>query len=192
MKSSLIPMRPPGNLRDGLQAFIATLPDHITMAEIGCYAGESTSLFLLKADRIFCVDIWQPYTDPSPERSHGIQIPRLDEQVFDAFHNTHAEHIVKIKLSSGAAALLFAPASLDLVYLDANHYEPHVRADIAAWRTKIKQHGLLAFHDYGHSEFPGVKNAVDSVLGTPHATYIDGTCAFRMAEHGTIQRTGTR
>lgn len=54
--------------------------------------------------------------------------------------------------------------SLDFVFVDADHTEPGVRADIAAWLPKLKSSGWMLGHDYGHPDFPGVKRAVDDML----------------------------
>lgn len=50
--------------------------------------------------------------------------------------------------------------SLDLLFIDANHSEESVRADLKNWMPKIKRGGLIGGHDYGGS-WVGVKQAVD-------------------------------
>ena len=59
--------------------------------------------------------------------------------------------------------------SVDFVFIDANHLEHAIRADIAAWLPKIKSGGVLAGHDY---EMPdavphlwGVAKVVDELFG---------------------------
>ena len=52
--------------------------------------------------------------------------------------------------------------SLDFVYLDGDHSEAAVAGDIRLWRPLVKPGGILAGHDYGHPDFPGVKQAVDA------------------------------
>ena len=39
-------------------------------------------------------------------------------------------------------------ASLDLIYIDANHQFDFVKNDIRMWRKKLKRGGLFAGHDY--------------------------------------------
>ena len=53
----------------------------------------------------------------------------------------------------------------DFVFIDANHSYDHVRADIGAWRKKIKPTGFISGHDYNHPRFPGVKTAVKEAFG---------------------------
>ncbi|MEM1212991.1 MAG: glycosyltransferase [Planctomycetota bacterium] len=56
-------------------------------------------------------------------------------------------------------------APLDFVYLDADHSEAGLRRELAAWFPKIRTGGILAGHDYGHRDFPGVQRAVDPFVG---------------------------
>ena len=49
--------------------------------------------------------------------------------------------------------------SVDLVYIDADHSYEGVRNDIAAWWPKLRNGGVIAFHDYEMSHY-GVKQAV--------------------------------
>lgn len=50
-------------------------------------------------------------------------------------------------------AARYGNASLDYVYIDADHHYEAVRRDIAAWLPKIKPGGLIAGHDF--CEYPG-------------------------------------
>lgn len=68
-------------------------------------------------------------------------------------------------VSSLEAVKAFDDGSLDLVFIDGSHLEPDVRDDITAWRPKVRPGGLLSGHDYGWSDHPGVKAAVDALLG---------------------------
>ena len=49
--------------------------------------------------------------------------------------------------------------SLDVVFLAASHTYEDVKADIQAWKPKVKQGGYLGGHDF-QTEFPGVVKAV--------------------------------
>jgi predicted O-methyltransferase YrrM len=66
---------------------------------------------------------------------------------------------------SPEAAGLFADASLDFVYIDANHAYEAVRADLAAWWPKVRAGGIFAGHDYLNGTLPqgvfGVRQAVN-------------------------------
>ena len=53
--------------------------------------------------------------------------------------------------------------SLDMVYLDAAHYEEGVLADLKVYYPKVKSGGIIAGHDYLNHDY-GVKSAVNYFL----------------------------
>lgn len=77
--------------------------------------------------------------------------------VWDALYNTHA---VYMQIGSIAAAKIIANQSLDLVFIDADHYL--VEQDIMAWFPKVREGGVLCGHDYNF--WPGIKATVDKLL----------------------------
>jgi len=154
-----------------LQQIVADLPENCVMAEIGCYAGESTSVFASKASRIYAVDPWLDFIAHYPELNNGNKIIMdLDgiEERFDMMSKRFPNKIIKIKRTSKEAASQITDASLDAVYIDANHTEEHTAEDIKFWYPKIKPGGLLMGHDYG---IEGVKRAVNKTVGEPHKIY---------------------
>lgn len=72
-----------------------------------------------------------------------------------------------VQSTSVEAAEFVAPS--DIVFIDANHYEEHVRADISAWRGKTN---WLCGHDYSEA-WPDVVTVVDELL--PHACNVAGS-----------------
>ena len=63
-------------------------------------------------------------------------------------------------MTSLAAARWLAD-TLDFVFIDADHTYEAVKADIAAWRQKIRPEGWVTGHDYDPLRFPGVVRAVE-------------------------------
>lgn len=163
-------MRPNGASLEGLGAFVDTLPPDICMAEVGTYSGESAKLFLRKAAKLHCIDLWLPYED----YGNPIGCMQEAEAAFDALQRSYSERIIKHKMASLEAAELFGYCTLDAVYLDADHSYPAVRADIAKWWTRVKHGGVLAGHDYDRCHI-GVKLAVDELLGKPDQCFGDST-----------------
>lgn len=54
---------------------------------------------------------------------------------------------------------------VDFLFVDADHAEGSVLADILNWHRRISEGGVIAFHDYGHANLrwcAGVKAAVDA------------------------------
>lgn len=157
-------MREEAWLREGLLELVGDLPFEAGVGvEVGSYAGESVQIFANSGRflNITCVDTW-----------HGTY--SKGEPLFDAVAAQHPGIITKLKLDSVLAARRFADASLDFVYIDANHEYNHVRRDILSWRPKVKMGGVLAGHDYSW-RWPGVLQAVHESIGTPHRVYRDAS-----------------
>ena len=132
----------------GLYALILQFfKPHFKMVEIGSFEGISTLLFSKFVDTVYSVDCYD-YKIPPEGR-----IPEHDKLFEDAEklfieRTKDIKNIVKIKKTSIEAAKDFETRSLDAVYIDAEHDEESIRADIKAWRSKIKFGGLLSGHDY--------------------------------------------
>jgi hypothetical protein len=150
------------------------------MAEVGCYSGESTRIFLSRVARVIAVDPWTDYVENDTTRG---PFPMTDmrevERLFDGLVAEYPGRITKQKGASRAIAATIPDASLDLVYIDANHDYEDVVADLQAWQPKVKPGGLIAGHDYDPQRF-GVIRAVRDVVGEPDAVFPDLTWAKRV------------
>jgi hypothetical protein len=62
------------------------------------------------------------------------------------------------------AAEQFANGTLDLVFIDADHSYEGCKADIEAWRPKLRPGGWLTGHDYDADRYPGVIQAVKELV----------------------------
>ncbi|MEM6505716.1 MAG: glycosyltransferase [Planctomycetota bacterium] len=132
-------------------------------AEVGVAFGGHAGAILERGGvaELFGVDSYRHrgnYDDPM----------NLPQPVFDRL----AQRVVKrlspfghrfqlIREDSVAGSQRFEDGSLDFVYLDADHSETGVMNDLCHWAVKVRTGGIIAGHDYGHRDFPGVKHAVD-------------------------------
>ncbi len=117
------------------------------MVEVGSLEGISTLLFANCVDTVYSVDCYDYKVPPTG------RIPEHDQMFVEAERlfierTKDVPNIVKIRKTSVEAAKDFPDASLDAVYIDAEHDEDSVREDIRAWRPKIKPGGILSGHDY--------------------------------------------
>lgn len=106
--------------------------------------------------QLLAVDAWT--TKPNYRR-HVTQV-ELDRFELLARARLQPYGVQVIKGFSVEVARTVADGSLDFAYVDADHAEPEVRADIAAWLPKVRLGGVVSGHDYN---LPGVKAAVDAV-----------------------------
>jgi len=135
------------------------------MVEIGSFVGDSTEIFAQRCSLINCVDPWKNGYDESDPSSFTWPMSQIEAQ-FDELRKIYP-NIIKYKMKSEFAALDFKDQSLDFIYIDGNHLYDFVKKDILAWLPKLKKPGVIAGHDYAHKLAPGVKPAVDELLGVP-------------------------
>lgn len=62
--------------------------------------------------------------------------------------------------SSGADGATSTAESVDLLFVDSTHEREATIAEFEAWRSLLAPGAAVAFHDYGHPDFPGVEQAV--------------------------------
>jgi hypothetical protein len=137
-------------------------------AEIGVFMGWMSKFLLHRPDiHLTMVDPWEAdgssYADGTGDFHAELsaeQQSRCMESALDATEFAADRRTVLRKRSVDAAREV-ADGSLDFVFIDGDHSYEGVRADIAAWRGKVKPGGLLGGHDYASPKFPGVADAVD-------------------------------
>ena len=149
---------------------IAGISNNSKIVEIGCWKGRSTCCLGVeiinskKEIKLFCVDNWT-YT-PSTEQ------PVSSQEVFNDVHKQFLENIkpfrdivTVIKKTSSDASKDIENNSIDFIFIDASHKYEDVKNDINCWLPKLSKNGIISGHDYFTYVHPGVKMAVDEVLG---------------------------
>jgi hypothetical protein len=148
---------------------VAYAPPGATFVEVGSWMGRSAAFMCQcirrsgKPIKFFCVDTWKGSPD---EPEHVDILARLGGDMFNFFQENMQRWralYTPLQTTSVEAAKQFADGSLDFVFLDAGHDYESVRADILAWRPKIRKGGCLAGHDYG-PRFAGLIQAVNELL----------------------------
>lgn len=135
-------------------------------AEIGVAAGRfSAGLLTACPDlRLWGVDTWDgAYRTWMGTTWSPLEHAKNHAQA-QAWESHFRPRLTLLRKSSAEAATWLAPASLDFVFIDADHDYEAVTADIAAWRTRLRPGGWITGHDYDHGRFPGVVRAVDEAF----------------------------
>ena len=104
---------------------------------------------------LYSIDCWEYNTfNPIPEQSYQETISRL---------TSFKERSIIIKsYSIPEIANKFQDNSIDLIYIDGDHYYDEVKKDLLLWYPKVKKGGIFSGHDYSLSW--GVKKAVDELF----------------------------
>ena len=116
-----------------------------TMAEVGVRDGRTT-FYLLDNNpdlKIFAIDTnTKTFYGELQKQKYGNRLVPLE-----GLSEHMADHL--------------ADASLDLVFIDANHNYEYVKKDIIKYTPKLKSTGLLTGHDI---YYPGVNKAVNEMI----------------------------
>lgn len=126
--------------------------------EVGSFKGLSAWGMASVARTLRCVDTFRANSAGQQ------QMQQLTTFIdFDRAISRYSNVTYFIGSSADASRLL--QDDYDFVFLDAMHTHEDVKADIERWWPRVREGGVMAFHDYGHEHFPGVKQAVDEQFG---------------------------
>jgi len=93
----------------------------------------------------------------------------LVDTTFSKLNNTintaNYKNLELIEKDSLEASRMVGDKTLDLVFIDADHYYESVLKDIIFWLQKIKPGGCICGHDYGEGfDCRGVRRAVNEIF----------------------------
>ncbi len=137
--------------------------DFKTFVEIGVWKGHSVSYLaqrLIGRDvKIHAVDLFDDSPFNGMEKDENIGL------IYNANLATAGvrDRIVDIKERSDLAAARFDDASVDFVFIDADHAYDAVKKDIDAWLPKVRNGGIVSGHDAASY---GVATAIREKFGT--------------------------
>lgn len=145
---------PLDRLSDGDRAELRKLAaGKSSIIEIGTFLGGSAETMLEASDaHMVCVDTFRGTAGNETaevKRSVSLQytLMRLDR---------FPGRVSVMVADSLSAARMIGDGTADLIFLDADHSYDAVKADIAAWRPKLKPGGVFAGHDMykWHADVP--------------------------------------
>jgi len=138
---------------------------HLHIVEFGSLHGRSTRALAdnnTTEGRIWAVDPWAG--DYYSEEGTDIPISTYVMPYFIGNLKDHVDtgHVVPVRMFSYQFSL---PYKIDMVFIDGDHRYATVVRDIKKAYELLKDGGLICGHDYGHPSWPGVKRAVDELVG---------------------------
>jgi predicted O-methyltransferase YrrM len=171
-----------------LFSLAASCPAGGTIVEIGSWKGKSTTWLAEGAGpasgiRIFAVDPHEPYlAAPQADslRDFRANLERLGL----------TDRVTPVIARSEIAALSF-DRSIDVLFIDGDHDEAPVMADVALWMPKVRAGGAVALHDVGNRRWPGVSRTLSRLLWTS-ATLTDVRFADSIVAMRTVARNTFR
>lgn len=135
---------------------LAELAANRDVLEIGAFCGLSAWGMAITAKSVLSIDTFAANSAGQQQMPH---FTTLDE-----YQNAIAR-FSNVRWLVATSQTAVVEQSFDMIFLDAMHTYEDVRDDIERWFPKLHAGGVMAFHDYGHDHFPGVKQAVDERFG---------------------------
>jgi hypothetical protein len=120
--------------------------------EIGSYCGCSTICLAQTARSVVAVDPGDGRGTASPQPTASKLLANL------------TSYGVRDRVQVNGSLDELNGETFDLVFVDGDHSEEAVRADVAAVSVRLRPGGLIAFHDYRSPLDPGVTAAVDELI----------------------------
>lgn len=146
-------------------------------AEIGCASGGNAASMLraFPGLHLWMIDPWQ--ADPvyvaslraARQNSPYLAKVSLSQEDFDGWYSEAIKatafairrvNVCRVSSLVGASRML--DEALSFVFIDGDHREPAVAADLRVWWRKVKAGGIFSGHDYGTRGHDGVKRAVNA------------------------------
>lgn len=135
------------------------------VVEVGSWAGRTACAMADAGAVVYCVDTWQGTAAADDNTAYMADRVGGPDEVFRAFCRNAGDRLMRTVFPCRGPSALWAsvwPARVDLVFIDADHSEAAVRADVLAWAPRVRPGGVLCGHDLG--VYPGVEPAVRGLL----------------------------
>lgn len=147
---------------------LAELATGRDVLEIGSYRGLSAWGMAQTAKTVTCVDTFRAWTNGQTQNTIEEGLTTFDAflRAVQGFSNVYFYQGTSEAIA-GSWTELQRGRQFDMIFLDAMHTYEDVKADILRWMPHLREGGIMAFHDYGHGDFPGVKQAVDELITYP-------------------------
>jgi len=112
-------------------------------AEIGVHKGEFAIQILRhwRGRRLWLIDPWSRQDDYHDGCNASDRVMQRRFENAQRRLRMYAPRITFVRRRSDEAAHTFAPASLDFVYVDANHSYVHVQRDLSLWYERKSDRG---------------------------------------------------
>jgi predicted O-methyltransferase YrrM len=162
------------------------------VVEVGVFEGATSAVLANALAADGCLWLIDPfYRDTRPERLFRLSFSNHIASRSVRPWRSRVRFVKEASVTAAAQVKLNCPA--DLIFIDADHSYPAVRADFTAWSPLLSIGGLLAFHDSRMCaarpdlvKSDGPVQLVDEILRGEHgnwelATAVDSISVLRVA-----------
>jgi hypothetical protein len=165
-----------------LKRYASMVPEDQAIVEIGAYKGRSMCWLAAGSNEgnkapVFSVDLWEEGPGYALTRNkRRIPRPYAEPTTREAYEKLRDEYgyglVTPIRGDSPTIARQFGPKNLQwpkpvgMLFIDGDHTEKGVAADVEAWLPKVAPDAIVAFHDMNA---PGVLSTLKRTLEKPNS-----------------------
>lgn len=152
---------------DVLRSLAAEVPADQAIVEVGSFKGMSTAHLATGSKEgngapVFAVDAWD--LPGNVYGKHGYSAPIVREEFETQLRRLRLwTRVTVIQAFSTNAAAAWAGPPIGLLFIDGDHAEAAVRADVEAWTPHLAPDHVLVFDDIDTPRNPGVRAVVDTL-----------------------------
>lgn len=186
----------PEDIMMALADFAAQVPADQEIVEIGVFHGRTALQMAWGARQgngahVTAIDPWDlpgndygpPFTDPGTRRWAYHHVKSLG----------YARDITLVQAFSIDATMNYDGPPVGLLFIDGDHSKEGATRDIETWAPHLAPDARIAIDDYGHPDWPGVKEAVDWLVEDgflePVKIYHGALAVTRLAPLGESEKT---
>ena len=96
--------------------------------------------------KLYAVDLWEVF-DKFTEQDYQQDIYGVFRQIREKCYDQ--QDIKMMKMTFDQAVEQFEDNSIDLLHIDGSHFYEDVKHDFETWKSKLKDHAVVLFHDVG-------------------------------------------
>jgi len=159
------------------------------LIELGSYQGRSTILQALAGRQVHAVDAWSPATHTPTAIG---PFTAADDQTLQAFRDHIRQAGVEDRISAHRGLTTEVAQGWQtecaILFVDAGHHYPAVRADLDAWLPHLSPDGLLLLHDTFSDRFKGVIQAAGELLQAGWVIVVSSGTIVGLTRRATAER----
>jgi predicted O-methyltransferase YrrM len=145
--------------------------------DLGTCAGKSAYVLSQTAARVITVDLFERFESIPNEgsRAHYAKVFEDVRHTFDTVKTflSQRPNIEVVQAFTHEHATTQSDLSVDLLFIDADHSYKGVKRDFDAWFPKVKNGGVICFHDYNTDNWDVGAFIENEIVKHPALCHID-------------------
>jgi len=171
-----------GGMSENELAYVYDLCINKNVLELGSMVGMSSYVIASVAKSLFCVDVWSNTWEHLEHDPKQQDVYKYFSGVIPSIYESFKENCKifidskKIKIYRGNTNKMvnkFLDKSFDVILFDADHSYKGISQDFDLYQNKLKNDGIIIFHDYGDSMWIEIKQFANEMVAKNVIKMID-------------------